>query len=108
VAPWQVWWVRFHPQVGHEQGGLRPAVVVGSPAACALRNDLAMVVPCTSRNRGLAFHPPVTLAGREGVAMCDQLRAVSMRRLVSRHEVGALPTEQRGRIAEVLRYLLVD
>ncbi|WP_114452335.1 type II toxin-antitoxin system PemK/MazF family toxin [Halopolyspora algeriensis] len=27
---WQVWWVDFNPQVGHEQAVLRPAVVLST------------------------------------------------------------------------------
>lgn len=31
LAPWQVWWVDFDPQLGREQAGLRPAIVVSTP-----------------------------------------------------------------------------
>src|SRR5690606_8766262 len=43
LAPWQVWWVDFDPQVGREQAGRRPAIVVGSTLACSLPNRLAIV-----------------------------------------------------------------
>lgn len=38
LRPWQVWWANFDPQVGHEQAGHRPAVVISTAFECALRN----------------------------------------------------------------------
>jgi mRNA interferase MazF len=106
VAPWQVWWVNFDPQVGREQAGLRPAIVVGSALACSLPSGLVLVVPCTSTDRDLVFQPQVLLAGRLGVAMCEQIKAVSVDRLVRPHAAGMLVSESRARIAFVLQQLL--
>ena len=85
TAPWQVWWADFTPQVGREQAGERPAVIVGSPLACGLPNGLVIVVPCTSADRGLPFHPTIDLDGRHGVAMCDQVKSISTDRLIRPH-----------------------
>lgn len=84
-APWQVWWTDFSPQVGREQAGERPAVIVGSPLACQLPNGLVIVVPCTSTDRGLPYQPPIELNGRRGFAMCDQVKSISIDRLVRPH-----------------------
>jgi mRNA interferase MazF len=86
IAPWQVWWVDFDPQVGREQAGLRPAVVVGSALACSVPNGLAIVVPMTTRDRGLPFHPAVTLGDKTGYAMTDQVKAISLERLRRPHK----------------------
>lgn len=93
LAPWQVWWVDFDPQVGREQAGRRPAIIVGSTLACRLPNRLAIVVPMTTRNRGLPFHPAVHLGDRRGFAMTDQVKAISTDRLVSRHRAVLSPDE---------------
>jgi mRNA interferase MazF len=85
IAPWQVWWTDFDPQVGREQAGLRPAIIVGTALACSLPNGLALVVPCTSTDRGLPVHPRIVLDGRAGVALCDQVKSISIERLASRH-----------------------
>jgi mRNA interferase MazF len=84
-APWQVWWVDFNPQLGREQAGRRPAIVVGSPLACSLPNGLAIVVPMTTRNRGLPFHPAVQLGETTGYAMTDQIKSISAERLKTPH-----------------------
>ena len=57
IAPWEVWWADFDPQIGREQAGLRPAIVVGTAFACQLPNHLAFVVPCTTTDRELPFIP---------------------------------------------------
>ncbi len=85
IAPWEVWWTDFDPQVGREQAGLRPAIVVGTLFACQLPNQLALVVPCTTTDRGLPFHPAVTSLDRPTFALCDQVKSISRKRLVRRH-----------------------
>lgn len=105
VTPWSVWWMDFDPQAGREQAGRRPAIVVGSRFACALPNGLVLVVPCTSTDRALPFQPRVTLDGRAGFAMCDQVKALSRRRMVGPHRGGLTDTEV-GRIKFALRQML--
>ena len=85
VAPWQVWWVDFDPQLGHEQAGVRPAIVVGSPLACGLPNGLVIVVPMTTRKRGLPFQPAVRLGDTTGYAMTEQVKSISIKRLKRPH-----------------------
>lgn len=85
VAPWQVWWTSFDPQVGREQAGLRPAVVVGTSLACELPNGFVLVVPCTTTDRGLPFHPPISCLAQPSFAICDQLKSLSRERPVRLH-----------------------
>lgn len=82
IAPWSVVWVDFSPQVGREQAGRRPAVVVGSPLGAKIHAaaGLVTVVPCTTRDRKFAWHVPVVL-DRPSWAMCEQLKAVSVARV---------------------------
>lgn len=105
IAPWQVWWTNFKPQVGHEQAGLRPAIVVGTAFACLIPNQLAFVVPCTTADRQLPFHPPVASLGRPSFAMCDQLKSISRQRLARRHPARLEPGEI-GAIRFVLRQMI--
>lgn len=105
LAPWQVWWVDFNPQVGREQAGLRPAIVVGTALACQLPNQLAFVVPCTTTNRKLPFHPAVGSLDRPSFAMCDQLKSISQQRLIRRHDA-RLRGEEIDAIKFVLRQMI--
>lgn len=110
VAPWQVWWVDFDPQMGTEQASRRPAIVVGTRLACDLPNKLVIVVPCTHTNRRLPWQPSVDLSGDVGYAMCDQLKSISILRVKKRHPANEIgDAEERAAIAGALRELvLVD
>lgn len=105
IAPWEVWWTNFDPQVGHEQGGFRPAIVVGTALACQLPNQLVFVVPCTTTDRQLPFHPPVASLGLPTFVMCDQLKSISRDRLTRRHPA-MLEPEEIDTIKFVLRQMI--
>jgi mRNA interferase MazF len=105
IAPWEVWWADFGPQVGREQAGLRPAIVVSTAFACQLPNQLAFVVPCTTTDRQLPFHPQVTSLERPTFAMCDQLKSVSPERL-RRRQSARLPPEDVDVIKFMLRQMI--
>lgn len=104
IAPWQVWWANFDPQVGREQAGRRLAIVVGTAFACSLPNQLAFVVPCTTTDRQLPFHPrigPLTGANQPSFAVCDQLKSISRSRLLKLHPHKLTPAE-----IETVRFVL--
>lgn len=105
IAPWQVWWTDFDPPVGREQAGLRPAIVVGTAFTCQLPNQLAFVVPCTTTDRQLPFHPRITSLERPTFAMCDQLKSISRERLRRRHPA-RLPPGDVDAIKFVIRQII--
>jgi mRNA interferase MazF len=69
-------WIDFDPQVGHEQAGHRPALVL-SPKSFNQRTSLAFICPITSRVKGYPFEVelPSTSAIR-GVILCEHLRSM--------------------------------
>ncbi|MBA8823157.1 mRNA interferase MazF [Saccharopolyspora lacisalsi] len=93
LAPWQVWWADFNPQVGHEQAGLRPAVIISTAFECALPNGLAIVVPGTTTDRGLPYQPRLNSLSRPTFAMCDHVKSISRERLRWRHRARLSPDE---------------
>ncbi|MFK4091092.1 type II toxin-antitoxin system PemK/MazF family toxin [Kribbella sp. NPDC020789] len=92
-SPWQAWWVDFNPQIGREQAGRRPALVVGSPLACSLPNGLVIVLPMTTTDRGLPFQPAVQLGNTTGYAMTDQIKSISVQRLKKPHPYQPSPAD---------------
>ena len=83
-GPWQVWWVDFNPRVGRRQAGRRPAIVDGTALGRQLPNRLAFVVPCTTTDGKLPFHPAVDSLDRPSFAICDQLKSISQQGLMRR------------------------
>lgn len=77
----EVWWVEFDPAVGSEIHKTRPAVIVSNNAA---NRNLArvVVVPLTSNTeRQYPGEAPVTINGKQGKAMADQIMASDKIRL---------------------------
>lgn len=93
VKPWQVWWANFDPQVGREQAGQRPAVVISTAFECALPNGLVIVVPCTTKDRGLPYQPRLANLTQPTFAMCDHVKSVSQDRLHRPHRAQLTPEE---------------
>jgi mRNA interferase MazF len=79
-----IWLVDFSPQIGHEQAGVRPGLVISHDRFNQVPNGLHIVVPITSTDRGLAYHlriaPPEGSLTRPSVIMCDQEKSQSIKR----------------------------
>jgi mRNA interferase MazF len=84
----EVWDVDFDPQVGREQGGVRPALVISNNQFNRVPNGLYFVAPITGRDRDIPLHvrmvPPEGGLSKPSVIMCDQARAQSERRFLWR------------------------
>ena len=72
-------WLDFHPQVGREQAGRRPAIVL-SPRAYNDKASLALVCPVTSRVKGYPFEVPLPKSlPISGVILADHLKSLDWR-----------------------------
>ena len=73
-------WLDFDPTIGSEQSGKRPAVVVSNNEFSKMTNQ-TLVCPITNTNRKSPLHVEVRgVTGFKGFVMCDQLRAVDLRK----------------------------
>jgi len=72
-------WLELSPQAGHEQAGLRPAVVL-SPRIYNARTGLSIVVPVTRQVKGYPFEvelpPGLPVAG---AVLADQMKSLDWR-----------------------------
>ena len=68
-------WTDFDPAAGHEQKGMRPALVL-SPEPFNKKMLLALVAPITSRVRGHAFEVPLQGQKVAGVVLCQQVKTI--------------------------------
>lgn len=95
----QIWTVDLNPTIANEQRSVRPCLVVSSDLYNGMPIKHAVVVPLTSRDRGLAHHIPVADDGglqRPSWAMCEALRSVSTLRFGDL--VGAATEETLGTV----------
>ena len=84
----EVWWVEFDPSVGSEIRKTRPAVIVSNDSAN--RNLLRVVVIPLSTNTSRVYPGEVlvTVEGKQGKAMADQIMAADKLRLKT--QIGTL------------------
>ena len=72
-------WISLNPQAGHEQAGLRPAVVI-SPYAYNAKVHLAICCPITSQVKGYPFEVQVPVGLPViGVVLADQVKSLDWR-----------------------------
>lgn len=64
-------WVTFSPRRGHEQKGLRPAIVL-STRRYSERSSFMFCCPITSRVKGYPFEVPLSTRKIRGVVLADQ------------------------------------
>src|SRR5690349_12413986 len=83
-----VWRVDFDPVRGHEQGRVRPALVVSNYTFNHSAAGLVTVIPITSKGRPvrsfLPIQPPEGGLQKTSYIICDQIRTVSKDRLARR------------------------
>lgn len=79
-----IWWVNLDPTIGAEIKKQRPCVVLSSNEINRIRAT-PIVIPLSSSPEAA---PPIVVsvpsAGKNSVAVIDQIRAVDKRRFVSR------------------------
>ena len=100
----EVWWINFDPSVGGEIKKERPAVIVSNNAANRNLNRV-QVVPITSNvSRIYPSEALITLQGRQGKAMADQLTTVSKQRM--RKKAGEITSEEMISVELAIRVQL--
>ena len=68
-------WLAFNPQVGHEQAGHRPAVVL-SPRNYNKASGLALMCPMTTQIKGYPFEVPIASSPQPSVVLADQIKSL--------------------------------
>lgn len=100
----EVWWVNFDPSVGGEIQKRRPAVIVSNNAANNFLNRIQVVPLTSSVGRVFPSEALVTVNGRLGKAMADQLTTVSKERVGDR--IGSLSPDDMRKVEFSVRIQL--
>ncbi len=104
----QVWFVNLNPTMGREQAKKRPCLVLSSDIFNQGPAELAVVIPLTSRERSIPLHIPVYPPSGGLVVtsylMCEQIRAVSIKRFA--HHLGQVNPNTLKAVEYALKTLL--
>jgi mRNA interferase MazF len=96
-----VWWVNFEPSIGGEIRKKRPAIIVSNNAANKYLNRVQVVPVTGSTDRLFPSEAYVTVAGKKGKAMADQLATVSKQRLSKR--IGSVSDDEMTMVVEAIK-----
>lgn len=92
----EVWLVDLSPTRGHEQAGVRPAVVVSADLFNSGPAGLVVVLPMTTTRRGIPLHvrvdPPEGGVRQQSFVKCEDIRSIANERLVERWDALSLGT----------------
>ncbi len=104
----EVWLIDFSPTRGHEPSGLRPGLVVSVDPFNHGLAGLVVVLPITSRAKGIPLHvevsPPEAGLRQRSFIKTEDIRSISIERLVERW--GRLSAKTMQLAEERLRLLL--
>ena len=107
VRTGDIWLADFGDPVGHEQGYVRPGVIVSSDGFNRSRPGLVITIPTTTTKRGWTTHVEIdthTGLKETSYALVEQLRATSTERLI--RPIGEADPGTMNRLTRVIRELL--
>jgi len=90
-------WLDFDPQLGHEQKGRRPALVLSS-VIYNEKSSLALFCPITSHEKGYPFEVKISEKKIKGVVLSDQVKSFDW----VRRKVKFISKAKESEIAEVI------
>jgi mRNA interferase MazF len=100
--------VSLDPTKGREQAGKRPALVLSVDPFNRGPADLIVVLPITSKTKGIPFHvnvkPPEGGLKQESFIKCEDVRSISKERLSQR--LGSITTKTMKQVEDRVRILL--
>jgi len=96
-------WLDFSPQLGREQAGIRPALIL-SPKSYNRKVGLMLVCPITSKIKGYPFEVRIKSAKIDGVVLADQIKSIDWhaRKLSFAGHAPPDTIEQTQQVAELL------
>ena len=104
----EIWQVNLNPTVGREQAGVRPALVVSANPLNRSAADLVIVVPITSKAKGIPYHVPIRPpeGGVKSISYIkpEDIRSISKQRLV--RPWGNVSSATMTAVADMLRVTL--
>jgi mRNA interferase MazF len=104
----EIWLVNLNPTKGHEQAGRRPGLVVSVDAFNHGPAGLVVLLPLTTKAKGIPFHVAVEAAesglDERSFIKCEDIRSVSKERLSQ--PLGRVSPQIMTEVEDRLRILL--
>jgi mRNA interferase MazF len=102
----EVWFINLNPSIGHEQAGIRPALVISDDLLNQSLAEMVIVIPITSKNKNIPTHIEINYDFLEmkSYIKTEDIRAISVNRLIER--LGMVDSQILDQVSECLKMLL--
>ena len=101
----EIWLINLDPTIGSEIKKARPCVIA-SPIELNAHLRTVIVAPMTSKGFAAPFRIPLTHAGKKGLILLDQIRAVDKIRLTKK--MGTVSPKTLSAMLGTLQELFVE
>lgn len=71
-------WLEFNPRIGHEQSGVRPALII-SGEIYNKKTGLCLAMPITSKIKDYPFEVILKTKNIQGVILSDQIKSLDFK-----------------------------
>lgn len=105
VNQYEICLVSLDPTIGHEVRSSRPAVVI-SPNEMNDNIETVIIAPMTTKSHAYPTRIPITLKGKNGWIVLDQIRTIDKRRLIKK--LGELDKSSIEKVKKIIQEMLVD
>lgn len=105
----EIWWGKFDPTIGSEQGGIRPSIVIQNDTSNK-SSATTIILPITSKKQNSKYTTNVLLPRsdsrlkKDSVILCNQIRTIDKARLIKK--VSMLDQEILKRINKAIKISL--
>jgi mRNA interferase MazF len=102
----EIWMIDLNPVIGHEQSGVRPALVISDDLFNHSFAEMVIVLPITSKKKGIPSHVELEAAvlRMTSYVKTEDIRSVSTKRLI--RKVAEVDTKVIAQVEERLKLLL--
>ncbi len=97
-------WINFPPTKGHEQSGLRPAVVI-SPVEYNSFSGLVLACPMTTKHKDYFFEVAIEGPKGKSFVLVDQIRSIDIKERIKKKD-GKLKESEINEILAKVSVLL--
>ena len=82
----EVWLVDLNPVIGHEQSGVRPALIISDDMFNYSLAEMVIIVPITSKYKGIPTHVELVsdILTMKSYIKTEDIRSVSTKRLIKK------------------------
>ena len=102
----EVWFIDLNPVIGHEQSGIRPALIISDNMFNHSLADMVIVVPITSKFRNIPTHVAfeADFLKTKSYIRTEDIRSVS--KIMLTKKIGTVGPEIISLVENRIKYLL--